>query len=143
MEVVSLMFILSSSLSHDQFGPLVMDERVFVHCLCLSSAAVAMSNNDGLLVPKPTRMAGPADEGRTLARTLVIESGHTPLRTRLETCNRALNGPLRRRHVYWVPRVMFEDMIRVWALLRGHQLLPLFGPCLASGIPHRATRRGD
>ena len=106
-------------MSLGEFGLLVLGERVFVLCLRLSSSAVAMSKNDERLVPKPACMAGPADEGRTLAWTLVIESGHTPLRTRLWTCNRDLCGQLRRRHVYWVPGVMFEDMIRVWALLRG------------------------
>ena len=47
------------------------------------------------------RTEGPSDEGKAPAWTLVIESGHTLLRTRLGTCNRDLNGPSRRQHFYW------------------------------------------
>ena len=89
-----------------------------VLCLRVSRAAVAMSNFDGLLVPRPTRMEGPSSGERAVVWTLVIESGHIPFRTRLGTCNRDLYGPLCLRHVNWVHRVMLEDMLRIWALMQ-------------------------
>ena len=61
---------------------------------------------------------GHSVEKRALAWTMVIESGHIPLCTRLGTCNRDLYGPLGLRHCNWVHKVMFEEMLRIWALMQ-------------------------
>ena len=38
------------------------------------------------------------------------------------TCNKDLHGPLRRRHLKWVHKIMFEDLLRVWSLLQDCQM---------------------
>ena len=52
-----------------------------VLCLCLSGAAVEMSNHDGLLVPRPARMEGPSVDEWALVWAVVVESGNTATST--------------------------------------------------------------
>ena len=55
-----------------------------------------MGDFDGLMVPRQVHAAELSHEERALVWTLLIESGHIPLRTMLGTCNRDLYRPLRR-----------------------------------------------
>ena len=79
-----------------------------------------MCDCDGLLVPRPAHAAGHSHEGRALAWSLIIESGHIPLCTRHGICSRDLYRPLRRRHLEWVQKIIFQDLHSVWALLRAN-----------------------
>ena len=93
------------------------------HPLSLHTSLI-MCDNDGLLVPRPTHThthtPGPSPEEQALAWTLIIESGHIPLRTRLGTCKHELRGPLRRRHLEWVQKIIFQDLHSVWASLQAN-----------------------
>ena len=80
-----------------------------------------MGDYDVLLVPRPVHIAGPSQDEGALARALVIESGHIPFRTRLGTCNRELYRPLRRRHLVWTQRIIFQDLYNVWTLIQANR----------------------
>ena len=58
---------------------------------------------------------------RALVCTLLIESGHIPLRTMLGTCSRDLYRPLRLRLLAWAQRVIFQDLYNVWAILQANR----------------------
>ena len=89
------------------------------HSLSLHTPVI-MSDCDGLLVARPTHTAGPSPDEQALAWTLIIESCHIPLRTRLGTCNRKLRRPLRRRQLERVQTIIFQDLHSVWALLHAN-----------------------
>ena len=78
-----------------------------------------MSDFAGLMVPRLVRAAGPSHVEKGLAWTLIIESGHIPLRTRFGTCNRDMYRPLRWRHLLWTQRIIFQDLQNVWTLKQG------------------------
>ena len=68
-----------------------------------------------------TRRRTQSHDERALAWTLLIESGHIPLRTMLGTCSRDLYRPLRLRLLAWAQRVVFQDLYHVWALLQANR----------------------
>ena len=80
-----------------------------------------MDDFAGLMVPRPAHAAWPSHAEIELAWTLIIESGHIPLYTRLGTCNKALYRPLRWRHLMWTQRIIYQDLYNVWALLRANR----------------------
>ena len=79
-----------------------------------------MGDFAGLMVPRPAHAAGPSHDENELAWTLIIESGHIPLRTMLGTCNRDLYRPLRWRHLVWTQRIIFQDLY-VWKLIQANR----------------------
>ena len=79
-----------------------------------------MGDFAGLMVPRPAHAAGPSHE-KELAWTLIIDSGQIPLRTRLGTCSRDLYRPLRRRHLMWTQRIIFQDLHNVWTLIQANK----------------------
>ena len=84
-------------------------------------SAPHMDDLAGLMVPRPAHATGHSVAEFVLAWTLVIESGHIPLYTRLGTCNKVLYRPLRWRHLMWTQRVIYQDLYNVWALLRANR----------------------
>ena len=80
-----------------------------------------MGDFAGLMVPKQVHAAGLSHEERALVWTLLIESGHIPLRTRLGTCNRDLYRPLRWRYLVWTQRIIFQDLYNVWKLIQANR----------------------
>ena len=75
----------------------------------------------GLMVPRRPLVAELYYDERALVWTLLIESGHIPLRTMLGTCNRDLYRPLRLRLLAWAQQVVFQDLHHVWALLQANR----------------------
>ena len=71
-----------------------------------------MGDFAGLMVPRPPHTDGPPHAERVLAWTLIIDSGHIPLRTVLGSCNRDLYRPLRRRLLMWVKRTIFQESLQ-------------------------------
>ena len=80
-----------------------------------------MSDFAGLMVPRQTHVAEPSHEEKALVWTLIIESGHIPLRTKLGTCNRDLYRPLRQRLLVWTQRIIFQDLHNVWKLIQANR----------------------
>ena len=70
--------------------------------------SVPMSDFASLMVPRRAHAVELSHDERALVWTLLIESGHIPLRTMLGTCNRDLYRPLRRRLLVWVQRIIFR-----------------------------------
>ena len=64
----------------------------------------------GLMVPRQTLVADLSYDQRVLLWTLLIESGHIPLRTLLGNCSRDLYRPLRLRLLAWAQQVVFQDL---------------------------------
>ena len=83
--------------------------------------SVPMSAFAGLMVPSRPHAAELSHDERALAWTLLIESGHIPLRTMLGTCSRDLYRPLRLRLLAWAQRVVFQDLHNVWAFLQANR----------------------
>ena len=77
--------------------------------------SVPMSAFAGLMVPRRPHAAELSHDERALAWTLLIESGHIPLRTMLGTCSRDLYRPLRLRLLAWAQPVVFQDLQRLGA----------------------------
>ena len=75
----------------------------------------------GLMVPRRALVAELSYDERALVWTLLIESGHIPLRTILGNCSRDLYRPLRLRLLAWAQRVVFQDLHHVWALLQANR----------------------
>ena len=76
----------------------------------------------GLKIPgRPVHAAGPSHEERGLVWTLIIESGHIPLRTKLGTCNRDMYRPLRQRLLVWTQRIIYQDLHNVWQLIQANR----------------------
>ena len=80
-----------------------------------------MSDFAGLMVPRRTHVAEPSHEEKALVWTLIIESGHIPLRTKLGTCNRDLYRPLRQRLLVWTQRIIFQDLHNVCNLIQANK----------------------
>ena len=80
-----------------------------------------MDDFAGSMEPRPPHIDGPPYAERVPAWTLIIDSGHIPLRTRLGTCSRALYRPLRWRHLMWTQRIIFQDLHNVWTLLQANR----------------------
>ena len=74
----------------------------------------------GLMVPTRPLVAELSYDERELVWTLLIESGHIPLRTILGNCSRDLYRPLRLRLLAWAQQVVFQDLHHVWALLQAN-----------------------
>ena len=72
----------------------------------------------GPMVPRRPLVAVLSYDERVLVWTLLIESGHIPLRTLLGNCCRDLYRPLRLRLLAWAQQVVFQDLHHVWALLQ-------------------------
>ena len=75
----------------------------------------------GLMVPRRPLVAEPSYDERVLVWTLLIESGHIPLRTLLGNCSRDLYRPLRLRLLAWAQQVVFQDLHKVWAILQANR----------------------
>ena len=75
----------------------------------------------GLTVPRRPLVAELSYDEKALVWTLLIESGHIPLRTTLGNCSRDLYRPLRLRLLAWAQRVVFQDLHHVWALLQANR----------------------
>ena len=58
---------------------------------------------------------------RALVWTLLIESGHIPLRTILGNCSRDLYRPLRLRLLAWAQQVVFQGLHHIWAILQANR----------------------
>ena len=69
----------------------------------------------GLKVPRRPLVAELSYDERVLEWTLLIESGHIPLRTILGNCSRDLYRPLRLRLLAWAQQVVFQDLHHVCA----------------------------
>ena len=80
-----------------------------------------MSALFGLTVPRRPLVAELSFDERAFVWTLLIESGHIPLRTILGNCSRDLYRPLRLRLLAWVQQVVFQDLHHVWALLQANR----------------------
>ena len=80
-----------------------------------------MSAFAGLMVPRRPHAPELSHDERALVWTLLIESGHIPLRTLLGTCSRDLHRPLRLRLLAWAQRVVFQDLHNVWVLLQANR----------------------
>ena len=72
----------------------------------------------GLTLPSQPLSADLSYDERFLVWTLLIESGHIPLRTLLGNCSRDLYRPLRLRLLAWAQQVVFQDLHHIWALLQ-------------------------
>ena len=90
-----------------------------------------MDDFAGLMVPRPAHVAYLSREENALAWTLIIESGHIPLHTRLGTCNKDLYRPLRWRHLMWMQRIIYQDLYNVGALLRANRRQPILTSSVA------------
>ena len=75
----------------------------------------------GLMVPRQLLVAELSYDERVLVWTLLIESGHIPLRTLLGNCSRDLYRPLRLRLLAWAQRVVYQDLHHIWALLQANR----------------------
>ena len=75
----------------------------------------------GLMVPRQPLVADLSYDERVLVWTLLIESGHIPLRTLLGNCSRDLYRPLRLRLLAWAQQVVFQDLHHIWALLQANK----------------------
>ena len=75
----------------------------------------------GPMVPRRPLVAVLSYDERVLVWTLLIESGHIPLRTLLGNCCRGLHRPLRLRLLAWAQQVVFQDLHHVWALLQANR----------------------
>ena len=80
----------------------------------------------GLMVPRQPLVADLSYDERVLVWTLLIESGHIPLRTLLGNCSRDLYRPLRLRLLAWAQQVVFQDLHHVWALLQASSPIKVF-----------------
>ena len=74
----------------------------------------------GLMVPRRPLVEELSYDERALVWTLLMESGHIPLRL-LGTCSRDLYRPLRLRLLAWAQQVVFQDLHHVWALLQANR----------------------
>ena len=75
----------------------------------------------GFLVPRRPLVAALSYDDKVLAWTILIESGHIPIRTLLGNCSRDLYRPLRLRLLAWAQRVVSQDLHHIWALLRANK----------------------
>ena len=85
------------------------------------SVLVPMCALAGLMVPSQPLIADLSYDERFLVWTLLIESGHIPLRTLLGNCSRDLYRPLRLRLLAWAQQVVFQDLHHIWALLQANK----------------------
>ena len=75
----------------------------------------------GLMVPRQPLVADLSYDERVPVWTLLIGSGHIPLRTLLGNCSRDLHRPLRLRLLAWAQQVVFQDLHHIWALLQANK----------------------
>ena len=75
----------------------------------------------GLTVSRRPLVAELSYDERVLVWTLLIESGHIPLRTILGNCSRDLYRLLRLRLLAWAQQVVFQDLHHIWALLQANR----------------------
>ena len=85
------------------------------------SVLVPMCALAGLMVPRHPLVADLSNDERIFVWTLLIESGHIPLRTLLGNCSRDLYRPLRLRLLAWAQQVVFQDLHHIWALLQANK----------------------
>ena len=85
------------------------------------SVLVPMCALAGLMVPRQPLVADLSYDERVLVWTLLIESGHIPLRTLLGNCSPDLYRPLRLRLLAWAQQVVFQDLHHIWALLQANK----------------------
>ena len=85
------------------------------------SVLVPMCALAGLMMPSQPLIADLSYDERFLVWTLLIESGHIPLRTLHGNCSRDLYRPLRLRLLAWAQQVVFQDLHHIWALLQANK----------------------
>ena len=94
--------------------------QVVLHSVSVS-VFVPMCSSAGLMVPRQPLVADLSNDERIFVWTLLIESGHIPLRTLLGNCSRDLYRPLRLRLLAWAQEVVFQDLHHIWALLQANK----------------------
>ena len=75
----------------------------------------------GFMVPRRPLVAELSYDERALVWSLLIGSGHIPLRTLLGNCSRDLYRHLRLRLLACAQQVVFQDLHHVWALLQANR----------------------
>ena len=75
----------------------------------------------GLMMPSQPLIADLSYDERVLLWTLLIESGHIPLRKLLGNCSRDLYRPMRLRLLAWAQQVVFQDLHHIWARLQANK----------------------